>query len=185
MLSYEVLAAKPRAFLSFTGLTPEQFRALADEFAGHYRRHREAADTTRRGHQPRRRAPGAGHPFDHDLPSRLLLTLVWLKAYPTYEVLGVLFSLDKGNARRNLLDILEALDTFDDFPFDRPDRDPARRPLGSVERVMTAFPQVRLVIDSKEQRMQRPSRYQRQKPYYSGKKRAHTLKTQLGVSPSG
>jgi hypothetical protein len=185
MLCLEVLAAKPPAFVSFTGLTPEQFRALADDFEPHYRRHRASTASTRRGPR-RRRAPGAGHPYAHDLRGRLLLTLVWLKVYPTYEVLGLLFGLDKGNARRNVLDILEALDTFDDFPFDRPDADPARRPRRSAQEVMSAFPQVRLVIDSKEQRVQRPGGpHDRQKPYYSGKKRAHTLKTQLGVSPCG
>jgi hypothetical protein len=186
MLHFDLLAAKPAAFVSFTGLTPDQFRALADDFAPHYRRHRGAADTTRRGRAPRRRAPGGGRPHAHDLRGRLLLTLVWLKAYPTYEVLGLLFGLDKGNARRNVLDVLEALDTFDDFPFDRPDGDPARRPLRSGGEVMAAFPQVRLVIDSREQRVPRPGGpHGRQKPYYSGKKRAHTLKTQLAVSPSG
>jgi hypothetical protein len=186
MLRLEVLAAKPAALLSFTGLTPEQFRALADDVEAAYHRHRGGADITRRDHAPRCRAPGAGHPYAHDLRNRLLLTLVWLKVYPTYEVLGLLFSLDKGNARRNVLDILEVLDTFDDFPFDRPDDDPGRRPVHSVEEIMTAFPQVRLVIDSKEQRVQRPSGpHERQKPYYSGKKRTHTLKTQLAVSPSG
>ena len=54
MLCLETLAAKPAAFVSFTGLTPGQFHALADEFAPHYRRHRAAAAATRRGHQPRR-----------------------------------------------------------------------------------------------------------------------------------
>jgi len=185
MLCFDVLAAKPAAFVSFTGMSPEQFRALADDFTPHYRGHRAAAATTRRG-RARRRAPGAGHPHAHDLRGRLLLALVWLKVYPTYEVLGLLFGLDKGNARRNVLDLLEALDTFDDFPFDRPDGDPTRRPRRSVAEVMADFPEVRLVIDSKEQRVQRPGGpHERQKPFYSGKKRAHTLKTQLGVSPSG
>jgi hypothetical protein len=181
----EVLAAKPAAFVSLTGMTPTQFHALTDDFAPHYRRHRAVATTTRRGRAPRRRAAGAGRRHAHDLRGRLLLALVWLKVYPTYEVLGLLFGLDKGNARRNLLDILEALDSFDDFPFDRPDGDPARRPAHSVGEVMAAFPQVRLVIDSKEQRTQRPGGHERQKPFYSGKKRAHTLKTQLAVSPAG
>jgi hypothetical protein len=185
VLHYDVLAAKPAAFVSFTGLTPHEFRALADEFEPHYRRHRAADPATRRG-RPRRRAPGAGRRYAHDLRGRLLLALVWLKVYPTYEVLGLLFGLDKGNARRNVLDLLAALDTFDDFPFDRPDGDPARRPLPSVAEVMAAFPQVRLVIDSKEQRVQRPGGpHDRQKPLYSGKKRAHTIKTQLAVSPGG
>jgi DDE superfamily endonuclease len=186
MLNYEVLAAKPAAFVSFTGLTPEQFRSLADDFQAHYQRHRASAATTRRHRQPRRRAPGAGRHHAHDLRGRLLLTLVWLKAYPSYEVLGLLFALDKGNARRNVLDVLEALDTFDDFPFDRPDGDQDRRPRGSLPEVMAAFPQVRLIIDAKEQRIHRPGGgHERQKPYYSGKKRAHTLKTQLAVSGGG
>ena len=183
MLRFEALAAKPAAFVSFTGLTPADFQALLDDFTPHYARHRAAA--TRRG-RPRRRAPGAGRRHAHDLRGRLLMALVWLKVYPTYEVLGLLFGLDKGNARRNVLDVLGALDGLGDFPFDRPDRDRARRPLGSAGAVREAFPQVRLVIDAKQQRCQRPGGpHERQKPFYSGKKKAHTLKTQIGVRPDG
>ena len=55
---------------------------------------------------------------------------------------------------------------------------------------MDAFPAVRLVIDAKEQRIQRPGgdddkSDSRQKPFYSGKKKAHTLKTQVAVAPDG
>ena len=70
MLPLEVLAAKPAAFVSFTGLTPDRFRAPADDFAPHFRRHRAAAGTTRRGRTPRR-TPGAGCPHAHDLRGRL------------------------------------------------------------------------------------------------------------------
>ncbi len=184
MLSLELLAAKPAAFVSFTGLTPAEFEHLYTAFAPAYHRHRGQADTTRRDRRPRRRAPGAGRRYAHDLRGRLLLALVWLKAYPTYEVLGLLFSLHKRNAQLNARDALEVLEQLDDFPFDRPQ---AGRPkLASVAQVMDAFPQVRLVIDSKEQRIYRPGGgHARQKPYYSGKKRAHTLKTQLGVRPDG
>jgi len=184
MLRLDLLAAKPRAFLSLTGLTPAAFGALYADFAPAYQRHRHNSGTTRRGRR-RRRAPGGGRPHALDLRHRLLLALVWLKVYPTFEVLGLFFGLDKGNARRNLLDVLEVLDTLDDFPFDR---DPADRPARprSLEQVMEAFPAVRLVIDSKEQRTYRPGgSHERQKPFYSGKKKAHTLKTQLAVSPGG
>src|SRR4029078_12595534 len=74
-------------------------------------------------------------------------------------------------------------DTLDDFPFDRPGRD--RKNLHSAAEVMAAFPQVRVVIDSKEQRVNRPTGYEAQKPYYSGKKKAHTLKAQVVVDPCG
>ena len=62
---------------------------------------------------------------------------------------------------------------------------------------MDAFPDVRLVIDAKEQRIQRPKSgrddqgqprpkgTRRQKPYYSGKKKTHTLKNQVAIRPDG
>jgi len=185
MLHLDLLTTKPRAFVSLTGHTPAAFETLYATFAPAYQRYRTAADTTRRDGQPRRRAPGGGAPHALDLRHRLLLALVWLKVYPTFEVLGLFFGLDKGNARRNLLEILEVLETLDDFPFER---DPADRPPQprSFAAVMTDFPTVRLVIDSKEQRIERPGGGQAaQKPFYSGKKKAHTLKTQLAVSPLG
>jgi len=76
------------------------------------------------------------------------------------------------------------LELLDDFPFDP---NPGGRPRrSSLAAVMDAFPQVRLVIDSKEQRVERPGGgHAAQKPYYSGKKRAHAIKTQLAVSPGG
>ncbi len=136
----------------------------------------------RRG-EPRRRAAGAGHPHRHDDRHRLLLALVWLRIYPTYELLGFFFGLHKRNAQLNVRDALAALDTIDDFPFDRPGRD--RKKLRSAAEVMAAFPQVRVIIDGKEQRVNRPTGYEAQKPYYSGKKKAHTVKTQVVVDPCG
>jgi hypothetical protein len=183
-LDYDRLAARPAAFPSLTGLTRAEFDRLLADFEPVYRRRRAAAERTRRDRRPRRRAPGAGGHYALPLRDRLLLTLVWLKVYPTYEVLGLLFGLHKRNAQLNARDVLEALELLDDFPFDDPD--PERRKLGTVGAVMDAFPAVRLVIDSKEQRVYRPGGgHARQKPYYSGKKRAHTIKTQLGVTPSG
>jgi hypothetical protein len=39
----------------------------------------------------RKRAIGAGHPFDLPEPDQILLTIVWLRRHPTREVLGYLF----------------------------------------------------------------------------------------------
>jgi len=183
MFQYEALVRHPQAFRSLTGMSPAEFERLLDDFARAWDRARHRDRTTRRG-APRRRAPGAGRRFHHDLRHRLLMALVWLRVYPTYELLGFFFGLHKRNAQLNVRAALEVLEALDDFPFDRPGRD--RRPLSSPEQVMTAFPQVRLVIDTKEQRVQRPGGdFAAQKPYYSGKKKAHTLKTQLAVGPGG
>lgn len=41
-----------------------------------------------------------------------------------------------------------------------------------------------LVVDSSEQVRERPKLYQKQKKFYSGKKKNHTLKNQLIVLPN-
>jgi hypothetical protein len=162
------------------------FEALFADFDAARQAARAAADRTRRGGRPRRRAPGAGRRHALGARDRLLMALVWLRVYPTYELLGYFFGLHNGNACRNVADVLAILETLGDFPFDRPDGDPGRPKLDSVAAVMDAFPEVRLVIDTKEQRVRRPSgAYATQKPYYSMKKKAHTLKTQLAVRPDG
>jgi len=183
MFVYESLARYPSAFRSLTGMTPAEFDSLLTAFRAAQQRLRAQQATTRTG-KARRRAAGAGHPFRHDDRHRLLMALVWLRVYPTYELLGFYFGLHKRNAHLNVRAVLDVLDTLDDFPFDRPGHD--RRPLSAPAQVMDAFPQVRLVIDGKEQRVQRPQgSFDAQKPYYSGKKKAHTVKNQIAVDPSG
>jgi DDE superfamily endonuclease len=182
MFAYETLTRHPGAFRSLTGMTPDEFDNLLTAFRDAQGRRRRHSRTTRTG-QPRRRAAGAGHPHDHDDRHRLLLALVWLRVYPTYELLGFFFDLHRRNAQLNVRDVLATLDTLDDFPFDRPGRD--RTKVRSAAEVMAAFPEVRVIIDSKEQRVNRPTGYDAQKPYYSGKKKAHTVKTQVVVDPCG
>jgi hypothetical protein len=183
MLSYAALCRHPGAFPSLTGLTRPEFDALADQFERAESDHRDRSATTRRARTPRYNAPGAGRPHDHGPRDRLLMALVWLRIYPTYEVLGFFSDLHKRNAQLNVRAVLEVLDTLDDFPFERPTQ--GRTKLRSAAEVMTAFPQVRVVIDGKEQRTNRPTGYEAQKPYYSGKTKAHTLKNQVVVDPCG
>jgi hypothetical protein len=186
MITYESLCRRPAAFQSMTGFSVEAFQTLWGAFARAHEERCHASQTTKRGGKPRQRAVGAGRRYSHDLRTRLVMALVWLRIYPTYELLGFFFSLDKANARDNVLDVLVALETLTDFAFERPAEE--RKKLGTLQAVMDAFPDVCLVIDAKEQRIQRPKSTQEhdlQKPYYSGKKKCHTLKTQLGVLPDG
>jgi hypothetical protein len=183
MLSYDALCRHPAAFPSLTGLTRAEFEALAVEFEAAGRDLRGATSETRRDRKPRCNAHGAGHPYHNDARSRLLMALVWLRIYPTYEVLGFFFDLHKRNAQLNVRAALEVLDAPGTFPFDRPGRD--RTKLRSPAEVMAAFPLVTVIIDAKEQRIDRPEGFEAQEPYYSGKKKAHTLKTRVVVDPRG
>lgn len=186
MITYDCLRRHPSAFRSLTGHSPEQFDALLAEFAPAHEQRRGAATTTRRKGQPRRRAVGAGGKYHHDLRCRLLILLFWARVYPSFEVLGFFFSLDKTNVHDTVHDLLATMETLAHFPFERPAKE--RKKLHSPAAVMDAFPAVRLVIDAKEQRVQRPKSSKeddQQKPYYSGKKKCHTLKNQVGVQPDG
>jgi hypothetical protein len=186
MITFATLVAHPSAFASLSGLNLADFEALYQDFAAAYAKDRQAS-LTRTGTR-RKRAAGGGAQFSLDGRTRLLMALVWLRTYPTYAVLGFLFSLRKANAQKGVVDVLATLERHTIFTCERPAKE--RKKLRSVQAVMDAFPDVCLVIDAKEQRVQRPggsdeSGNSRQKPFYSGKKKAHTLKTQVAVSPDG
>ena len=167
------------------------FDQLYAEFEVAHAQRASTSGVTRRNRQKRQRAVGAGRRYRYDLRDRLLMTLFWLRCYMTYEVLGYFYDLDKTNIENNLKEVLATLDTMTAFTFERPTVE--RVKLNSPHAVMTAFPDVRLVIDAKEQRIQRPKNTKdgdgrtqdNQKPYYSGKKKAHTVKNQLAVRPDG
>ena len=183
MLTADALARHPAVFPSLFGVTAAELETLFADYEAARDRRRAASRTTRAG-TPRVRKVGGGDTPKLDGRTQLLLALFWLRVYPTYEVLGFFFALHKTNARHTARAVLAVLRTLDDFPLDDPD--PATRtPVGKADQVMAAFPEVRLVIDGKEQRTERPKGYAAQKPYYSGKKKAHTLKSQVGVAPNG
>ena len=191
MVTYDKLCRRPEIAASLIGLSLSAFDQLYAEFEVVHAERVRSAKVTRRKPQARQRAVGAGRRHRYDLRDRLLLTLFWLRCYMTYEVLGFFYDLNKTNIEDILKDILATLDAMTTFTFDRPSAD--RPKLKSPQAVMTAFPDVRLVIDAKEQRVRRPKNTKakdghpqdNQKPYYSGKKKAHTVKNQLAVRPDG
>jgi hypothetical protein len=183
MLSYEGLCRHPAAFPSLTGMTRAEFDELLPRFRQVEADLRANSQTTRKDGRARERAAGAGRPYSNCAADRLLMALMWLRVYPTYEVLGFFFALHKRNAQLNVIAALEVLDALSDFPFDRPG--PDRKKARSAAEVMAAFPAVRVIIDAKEQRINKPQGEERQKPYYSGKKKAHAIKTQVVVDTRG
>ena len=80
------------------------------------------------------------------------MTPFWLRVYTTYEVLGYFYELNKTNVEDNLKDVLAILDAMTNFTYDHPRG--TKQKLHSAAAVMDAFPEVCLVIDAKEQRIQ-------------------------------
>src|SRR6266542_3734891 len=105
MLTYAFLKERPAKLRAVTGLTVAEFEQLYQEVAARY----DAAEASRLDRPNRQRRRGAGRKFRAPLVDRLLLVLIWLRVYPTYEVLGLLFDLDQSRMGRQIRCLLPLL----------------------------------------------------------------------------
>src|SRR5215204_2393876 len=167
------LRKHPAVFQHLTGLTAAVFDELAAEVVPAV----EAAHRENLDRPDRRRAVGGGDHFDLTTADQLLLTVIWLRQYPTNEVLGFLFGVSDSTASRARTRCLPVLEQAGKDTMRMPDPGVARRK--RLPALLKDTPGLAVVIDSFEQRTQRPKR--RQRAYYSGKKKAHTLKSQVAV----
>jgi len=167
------LRKNPTVFRHLTGLAVAVFDALAaDVVPAIEAAHRQTLDRP-----DRQRAIGGGDHFDLSTADQLLLTVIWLRQYPTNEVLGFLFGVSDSTASRARARCLPALERAGKDTMRMPDPGAGKRK--RLPALLKDTPGLAVVIDSFEQRTHRPGR--RQRAYYSGKKKAHTLKSQVAV----
>lgn len=172
MLTVEKLSKKPSLFKSFTGLTVEDFQKLANQMEEAQRNY----DKKRLGRPNRQRVIGGGRKFKLLVAEQLLMLLMYYRLYTTYALLGFLFDLDQSNISRNI-DYIKGL--FKQF-LPLPKRlIPDRKKLESFAELILWYPQLRAVVDTTEQAIPRPKDKDKQKRYYSGKKKRHTVKSQV------
>ena len=176
---YAGLRRHPSAFRALTGLTVPQFDAMWLEVAPRLL-DAERKRLTRPG---RRRAIGAGHPFALSERDRVLLTVVWLRRYPIYEVLGLLFGISQETAVRTVPRVLPILEAAGLTSMRGRDPGKYRRP--NVDALLRETPELAVIVDTFEQRIERPTDRTVADTYYSGKKKQHTLKVQVAVDEGG
>ena len=156
-----------RQFKALTGLSPQEFQQVLPVFTMSYQelqQERYAAKQT-----TRQRQPGAGQ--KGKLPTmslKLLFILYYWKVYPTYDVLGAQFGLDRSKACTNvhaLWPVLErTLAALGVLP---------SRSFSSVEEFHAACGEIHdLLIDATERERVRPQDDEAQRHTYSGKKNA-------------
>jgi len=175
ILRYEHLSHHPNVFKSLTGLQIREFNRLVEEMLPLY----QAAEAQRLSRPDRQRAIGGGHPFEMADRDHLLLTVVWLRVYPTHEVLGYLFGVSAVTAGRTIQRVLPVLEHAGRDTMRMPD--PGKKRRRQLDDLLRDTPELAVVIDSFEQRVQRPKDKHEADGYYSGKKKQHTLKTQVAV----
>jgi hypothetical protein len=188
ILRYLHLSRHERIFLSMTGLRLPEFDPLLCDLLPSLEATHHA---TRQSRKERKRAVGAGHPFELDWRDQVLLTVVWLRQYPTQEVLGYLFGVSDTTALRAIERVLPVLEKSGKDTMRLPD--PGKKKHRQLDALLKDTPELAVLIDSFEQRVQRPKNQnkepgpageqaQNQKDaYYSGKKKQHTLKSQVAV----
>jgi hypothetical protein len=165
-----------RLIRATTGLSVPEFNQLAQSFGQEIQRERwiRYARGVKQG--KRERKPGGGRIGNlRSFADKLFLVLFYFKCYPTFDVLGLLFDLNRSNAHRNVQKLTQILEKMLDKKMVLP-----KRKISTLDELFEIFPDVKdLFIDGTERPIQRPKDSEKQKENYSGKKKAHTRKNIL------
>src|SRR6266540_5570279 len=137
MIIYQKVFKTSQVANSLVGMSLAEFDKLYTEFEYAYTVRESTLQYTRRYKSKRKRMLGAGRKHKYLLRDRLLMTLFWLRAYTTYEVLGALYHLDKTTVEDNLKGVLDTLAIMTSFHFELPQIEIPK--LRSVQEVMDAF----------------------------------------------
>ena len=174
-MRYEYLNQHPTVFLKMTGLRVNEFDALIEDVLPQF----VQAKHQRLERADRQRQMGGGRDSELDERDQILLTVVWLRVYPTQEVLGYLFGVSDSTVSRIIQRVLPILEQSGRDTMRMPD--PGRKRRRSLDQLLQDTPELAVVIDSFEQKVQRPKDPNDRDRFYSGKKKTHTLKSQVAV----
>lgn len=155
-LRYSNLKKKPTVFKRLFGVSPQEFEEILTKVEPLFTK--KILDGYKR----------PGRPYKHDLAEHLLMLLLYYRCYVTQEFVGCLFDLDKSRVCR-MIKALEPL-LAQVMAIDK------RKKLSQKEMET-------LLIDATEQPIERPKKGQR--TFYSGKKKRHTMKTEIRVTKEG
>jgi len=175
ILQYRYLSQNKHVFKAMTGLHRAEFDEVVQDVLPSY----AEAEEKRLSRPERKRAIGGGPDFELTARDQILLTVVWLRKYPTYEVLGYLFRTSDTTVGRYISRVLPLLEAAGRDTMRMPD--PGRKRRRHLAELLKETPELAVIIDTFEQAVQRPPKRAEADPYYSGKKRRHTLKSQVAV----
>lgn len=186
MITLEKLRNKPEKCHAFTGLTPAEFDTVLAAVEPLYR----SVQAERRDPSSRRRAIGAGHPFTLSVSDRLLMTLIYWRVYLTQGLLGFLFDLDDSNVSREIRRMRQVL--LQVLPVPSRDTNLIPSPIANTSRRSSTLQELleqhpeweELLIDATEHPVFRPKNRLARRQRYSGKRKRHTIKTQVVATPN-
>lgn len=132
--------------------------------------------------EDRKRAPRVkeGRPRQVTPLYQVLMTLLYMKHNVSHEVVGALFGFSADTSENAFHEVAPRL--RETFPSEKWE---AEKKWRRGERVWTPDEVEKAILDSFQTPVRRPSLPDRQRRVYSGKKKRHTLKTQIVVDQTG
>ena len=150
---------------------------MSKEIQRHYKKTEE-----KRLSKNRERGIGAGHKFDHTIKDRILMLLMYYRMYTTYDMLGMVFDLDKSNVMRNIRYLEPAVKSSIPIPAKKYVNS---KKISNIVQLQEFFPELITITDGTEQQIPRPKNKHKRKTHYSGKKKKYTVQNQITINLKG
>jgi hypothetical protein len=174
---FEHIQQKPETAKSLIGVSYEQFQDLVAQAEECEKQKQEEQEKTK----TRINTKGGGRPPKLSIAEKLCLCLFYLKHAVTFEVLGLLFDISQTTANDQFHYWLDFL--YDLLPASLFEEMEKRGE--DMEKFRQELEQYRLLVDSTEQDIERPSAQGVGRKYYSEKKKSHTVKSSIIALPKG
>lgn len=155
-LSHERLRKHPYTFKRITGVSQKEFEAIVEQVRPSF----EKIEAKKLGHGRNSHLP--------TLEDKLVCLLIYYRTYISHIFLGYLFNLHESNICRSIKKMEPLL---------------AKKITITKDRGLTCDKVLELLADVSEQPTQRP--ITKQKKSYSGKKKRHTIKTEIVIESDG
>jgi len=125
---------------------------------------------------------GQGNKFKYNLRDRFIMLLIYYRLYIIMDLMSFLFNLDKSNISRDIASIELLVKQFLPIP---KTIYPGKKRISNSEEMLYLFPELKVIVDATEQRINRPQHKTRRNNHYSGKKKIYSKKTQIMINKNG
>lgn len=177
-MNQEYLLKHPELFQYVIGINYNQFLGLLPKFSLALRQ----AENIRAYAKKRIREVGGGRKSKLVSDSqKLFFVLFYYKTYPTFRFAQVVYGLDKRNIQLWVKFLAPVL--FSALGYELSLK--MRKRISRWDLWLEEYPKLsEFIVDCTERQIQRPADNQIQEKYYSGKKKHHSVKNQIIVSPA-
>ena len=176
-LILDTLEKKPKEAKRLLGISYEEFNKLVDLV----KQLHEHQIKLREKQKVRINRQGGGNKPKLSIKDQVLLTIIYLRHNPTFQMLGIQFEVSESTAHYPFhywQSILEQV--LPPSLLEQVKKSPSEE-----EWIKEIIASLELIVDSWESNRERPKSYQEQKSCYSGKKKNHTYKNQVIILPKG